>query len=420
MKQPLKIAFVVGTFPVVSQTFIVNQINALIDEGHDVNLYAYKKGELHTLHTSLHKHNLLNKVTYLKKNNPNHGIRFLEFLTWTLKHFFKIRWKRYFKTLNIFKYGKEAFLLSIFFAMEWSLIEDEFDIIHVHFAHNAKLISYLKSLGLFPEHTKLMTTLHGYDLIPSKSEFYKENYHTIFEQTNMFTVNSVYLKEQLLSVQPQLKHVAVLPVGLDTAYFTKTEQAVDNKFFDILFCGRLIKLKGPEIAILVLERLVQKGHTNVRLNIIGDGVLYDDIKQNIKDKKLETYVKLKGELTQDSIKNEMDNADVLIMPGIADPETGQMEAQGLVIQEAQAMELPVVVSDAGGMKYGVLPNESGFVVKANAIDAFVEALEQLIVDDNLRLRMGKKGAEFVREHFDNAILAKQLIDMYHMTLETNT
>ena len=40
----MKTAIVLGLFPVLSETFIVNHINALIDSGHDVDLYAYNMG----------------------------------------------------------------------------------------------------------------------------------------------------------------------------------------------------------------------------------------------------------------------------------------------------------------------------------------------------------------------------------------
>ncbi len=90
--RPLRIAVVTGTFPVVSQTFIVNQINALLDSGHEVKLFAYKKGNLHQVHSAINTHDLLNKVTFLKKNNPNHVVRFFEFFFWIIANFRRIKW----------------------------------------------------------------------------------------------------------------------------------------------------------------------------------------------------------------------------------------------------------------------------------------------------------------------------------------
>ena len=234
----------------------------------------------------------------------------------------------------------------------------------------------------------------------------------------MFTVNSLYLKEQLQRLQPQLNTIEVLPVGLDTAFFSRKQPKPDSNFFDILFCGRLIKLKGPDIAINIIEALLKKGYTKVRLRIIGDGPLHDHLDKIIKDKNLEAQIFLKGALTQEAIKKELTEGDVLIMPGIADPKSGQVETQGLVIQEAQAMELPVIVSNVGGMKYGLIPDETGFVVQANSVDAFVNALEILILDDNLREVMGERGKQFVKENFDNEVLTQHLLKLYEQTINT--
>ena len=413
-----RIAIVVGTFPVISQTFIVNQVNALIDSGHDVQLYAYKKGGRKHVHASLEKHDLLKRVRYLKKNHPNYFIRYGTFIKWTVTNFFKIRWRNYFKMLNVFKYGDESYLLSIFNAMAWSLTEKDFDIVHIHFAHNAKLLSYIKSLGLFPKKTKLITTFHGYDLVPSKHDFYKEAYNVVIENSDFFTVNSPYLKQQVLSLWPHLKNCAVLPVGLDTDYFSRTQPKNDVVHFDMVFCGRLILLKGLEQAITITKKLIDSGHTHVRLHIIGKGPLMQELTNQIKAYGLESHIFLKGALSQQEIKQQLEQADMFLLPGIADPGTQQEEAQGLVIQEAQAMELPVVVSDAGGMKYGLLPNETGFVVPRNDSDGFVKAIETLILDSELRHAMGKKGKAFVAKEYDNAVLASQLLKIYNQVIDT--
>ncbi|MBR9845534.1 MAG: colanic acid biosynthesis glycosyltransferase WcaL [Algicola sp.] len=418
MKKSRKIAIVVGTFPVISQTFIVNQVNALIDKGYNVNLYAFKKGEYENLHQSYIKHNLLEKVNVFKRMNSNYAIRFIDFVLWTVKNAFKIKWNRYFKTLNIFKYGKEAYSLKLFYGMHWCLVEDDFDIIHVHFAHNAYFVAYLKTLGLLSEKTKLITTIHGYDLIPSKSNYYKNAYRNIYNKTDLFTVNSLYTKAQLQKLEPQLKNISVLPVGLDTAYFSKIETAGFKSTFEILFCGRLITLKGPELAIRITELLLARGYNHVRLHLLGDGPLYQDLQTIIRDKKLDEIITIEGKFTQEELKSKLEKTNVLIMPGIKDEKTGQEEAQGLVIQEAQAMKVPVVVSDVGGMKYGLIPNETGFVVEAGNLEGFADCIEKLILDKSLAKSMGESGAKYVKQNFDNRILIKRLIDLYESVLNS--
>src|SRR5690606_21303860 len=99
------------------------------------------------------------------------------------------------------------------------------------------------------------------------------------------------------------------------------------------------------------------------LLIIGDGPDYNFLQSMINDLNLENIATLLGSMTQERIKDYFSSSDIFLFPGICDPDTRRCETQGLVIQEAQAMEVPVVVSDVGGMKYGLIDGVTGFVVK---------------------------------------------------------
>jgi len=106
----------------------------------------------------------------------------------------------------------------------------------------------------------------------------------------------------------------------------------------------------------------------------------------------------------------MKEADIFILPGTT--VDGRAENQGLVIQEAQAMELPVIISDAGGMNEGIINGETGFVVKEKDIKAFADKVQLLADDRNLIKSMGKAGRIFVEQHFDSAVLNRKLLSIY--------
>ena len=180
-----------------------------------------------------------------------------------------------------------------------------------------------------------------------------------------------------------------------------------------MFCGRLIKLKGADLAVNILNELINRGNKNIFLEIIGEGELRGEIKKSIKIKGLESFIHLKGKQTQEEIINSFESADLFLLPGIKDPIDGRCEAQGLVIQEAQAMELPVIVSDVGGMKYGLIPNKTGYVVKENDINGFADSIESLINDPQKAENMGKEGRKFVKDNYDSSILVDKLLAIYH-------
>lgn len=408
-----KIAIVIGSFPATSETFIINQVNALLDEGHDVRLFAYNQERLDVKHSSYERHRLLENVTYFQVF-PKDKMKRLAYVFKCLITYKNISFITIFKILNVFKYGVLASSFKLFYEMQWFLKTKEFDIIHAHFGHNAKRIAFLKSLG-FLENTKLITTFHGYDLVPNHYAFYNEEYKHLITQSDAFTANTLYLKELIKPLQTR-RPIYILPVGLDTNHFKREQRKSITLFFNIVYCGRLIPLKGPDIAISILKELHQRGYVQARLHLIGDGDLMPQLKTQISEFQLDNDILLYGKLTQDKVKAILQDADVFILPGIYDPNNHTAETQGLVVQEAQAMGLPVIVSDAGGAKYGLIEGETGFVVKAGDVCAFADAIERFILMPNLKERMGEKGITYVKAKYDNKILVETLLQIYKEVL----
>jgi colanic acid/amylovoran biosynthesis glycosyltransferase len=410
------VAIVVKYFPSVSETFIINQINSLLDKGVKVSLFAFRKVDTTIIHQSLIKHNLLDKVQYFINPPVNKGMRLLVFFKWTLKHFFSINWRLFFKSLNVIKYGKDAYTLKLFFEAQWFLIPYKFNLIHAHFGINGNRIAYLKAYGIIPKQVKLINTFHGYDLMPNQLNHYKEEYKYLLKEANAFTVNTPYLESLLGQINIFNKHSFILPVGLDTSFFKQNSIKKHTEYFDMVFCGKLILLKGPDLAIDILNQLHELGHTQVRLHMIGNGQLRKLLEKQAKSLNLMEHVYFYGALSQKDIIHRFEQTDVFLLPGRYDRETGRAETQGLVIQEAQSMGLPVVVSDVGGMKYGLLPNESGFIIEEGDINNFAKAIEKLILTPNLKNEMGKMGRKFVKLNYDNKGLVKKLLDIYKNTV----
>jgi glycosyltransferase involved in cell wall biosynthesis len=75
------------------------------------------------------------------------------------------------------------------------------------------------------------------------------------------------------------------------------------------------------------------------------------------------------------------SSDIFLFPSTAD-------TLGLVVLEAQASGLPVVVMDQGGPMEVMEDGKTGFVCKANIMDDFVEKVSRLIMSSEMRKRMG--------------------------------
>ena len=394
----MRIAIVVGSFPVVSETFIVNQITDLIDRGHQVLIFAYKKNTLDVIHQKIIDYKLLENVHYAKAASlplPSRYIAFFRFLIKNKKH---IDYRRLTRSFHLKTYEK----------FKWILDKAPFDIIHVHFGNIAIHIAEMRKWG-YLKNTGFVTSFHGADISPHLISKNPNFYNDLIGEVDLITVNSEYTRSLLQKVSSTEK-VKILPVGLDSSFFKKNNNS-SNANFTVLFVGRLVDFKGPVLVLQIINELKERGYNNLKMKIVGEGALESELQRYIIENKLEKNIELLGALSQENVKQLMDESNLFLLPGIKDS-NGRSENQGLVIQEAQAMELPVVISDVGGMKYGVLDGETGFVVKEKDIDAFTDKIEFFINNEDKRKEMGKKGREYILENYDSKLLGDKLVENY--------
>lgn len=403
-----KVIVVVRNFPTVAQTFIINQIKFLMDNGYEIKIFCtsrLNKDYNKNFHKVINEYNLIPKVIsgYMLVGYKKRIIGVFSNL-WLHKS--TPLFKKLIGSLNVFKYGRKALDLTLFYKTLWThFFSDKLDyLIHVHFVENAvHILPFISDVSF----NKVVATFHGYDAHEYSSNFYKE----LFEQTNIYyTANTSYTRNKAIKLGCPSNKLDILPVGLDKQYFQRTKKLNEDKLFRILFVGRFVEFKAPLLAIQIVEILNQK-RGNCNLTLVGEGPEIVKCQEYISTHDLFSFINLKGKQSQEDIRDLMALSNVFLYPGIID-KTGRCENQGLVIQEAQAMELPVIISDVGGMKDGIIDNETGFVVKEKDIEGFVGKLIYLMDNPTIRKDMGKKARKFVVENYDNEVLGKKLLEIY--------
>lgn len=398
----MNIAFFVSEFPTVTETFIVNQVIDLKKNNHIVDIYTRGKITNIPVHEMIIINNLLDKVFSLDSVPKT---RFHKIVSLLSKATLNFSIKNILLLFRAVFHNKSD--LSVYDFIPF-VGKPDYDVVHAHFGINGKYVAQLKKLGLF-KNAKFVTTFHGYDLneIFLKINFYKD----LFEECSSFTVNSNYSKRKLLKLGAPEKEIEILPVGLDVKKFDRTIPFNNpSNSIKLIFVGRLIRLKGPDLFIEICRLLKDGPKLEFRADVIGDGPLFDKLELLINNYNLSDTVILHGNCDQDYVIKLMEQSDVLLMPGICD--AGNAETQGLVIQEAQAMQLPVLVSDVGGMAEGIINGVSGFVIPPNELNDFVSKITWLSNHPEKRIEMGRAGRKFVLPKYDINKLNERLIQIY--------
>ncbi|MEX2567504.1 MAG: glycosyltransferase family 4 protein [Cyclobacteriaceae bacterium] len=324
------------------------------------------------------------------------------------------------KCLSPINFGVSGLKLTYFIYYSRLKGINEYDLVHAHFGNVGAFFAKFVSLGLF-EGLPYMVSFHGYDLAPNQTEKNKKLYRQLFRSSKLFTVNSFYMRGILERIDKEINfRVKVLPMGVDISFFNKLNypvKIVQNEVYSIIYVGRLVDLKGPDTAIEIVNRVVHDfGLNKIELTIIGNGPLQDNLETKVLEKGLTGHVRLLGGQDQSIVSAILSQGDLFVYTGRVQQVTNRAETQGLVLIEAQAMGLPVLAFDVGGVGESILNGETGILIPAGDVDEFARLLVILLNDSERRLKMGISARKFIKDNFDSAVLGKKLLDIYDEVL----
>jgi glycosyltransferase involved in cell wall biosynthesis len=183
--------------------------------------------------------------------------------------------------------------------------------------------------------------------------------------------------------------------GLDLSEFGRADFSSVPPL--IISVGRLIPKKGFSDLIRACALLAEHGKS-FRCEIIGEGPLENDLRNEIAQHGLQRYVILAGTKPQSQLRRRLAAANVFVLPSVIDPEGG-MDNLPTVIMEAMATGLPVVSTNIGGIPEMVIENETGFLVQPGDAGAMADAINKIIGDTSVARRLGQSGYERARTLF---------------------
>jgi glycosyltransferase involved in cell wall biosynthesis len=156
--------------------------------------------------------------------------------------------------------------------------------------------------------------------------------------------------------------------------------------------------KGHKFLLQAFD-IVHQQYPKVNLKIYGHGWPDEKVKvlKEVHRLKLSDFVTL-GDFIADTRKLLLD-ARVLVVPSQA------YESFGMVVVEAMAMNLPVVVTDVGGLPEILNGSGAGYVCSKDNFVEFAEAIKKILSDEALALKMGQNGRATFKRRFQAKTMA---------------
>ena len=205
-------------------------------------------------------------------------------------------------------------------------------------------------------------------------------------------------------------------IGIDPEVFAPTQGSAryEAERVTVVFAGRLVPLKLPEVALGAFARspLLRRQ----RLLIAGEGPDRERIERFVAAERLEDCVELTGKLTQDELAARMRDAHILAFPSVKDLGAG-------IVAEAMACGLCPVVVDWGASST-LVDASRGLKLPLGTTDElacqFTKALERLVADRALLAHLGRAAEGFARENLSWQNKAERTRDVYRWVLGDRT
>jgi len=281
------------------------------------------------------------------------------------------------------------------------------DIMHAHFATSYGLLGSL--CGFHP----FILSVWGSDVFdfPQKSFL-----HKAVLKHNLKSADKILSTSNVMAVETKKytdKDIEVTPFGINTEIFKpeKINRADSTPFSENDIVVGTIKWLEKIYGIDYLIRafsivLYRHPELPLKLLIVGDGSERRNLETLANELGLGERVYFAGRVDYSKVpyfNNVMDVYSALSL----------YDSFGVAIVEAESCGKPVVVSNVGGLPEVVEDGVTGFVVEKTNSEAAAEKLEQLVLDPELRNKMGKAGRERVLKLYDWNENVTQMMEIYN-------
>lgn len=171
------------------------------------------------------------------------------------------------------------------------------------------------------------------------------------------------------------KRIRLFKRGIDTASFepmpNRKQYLPKNLKYSngitLLYAGRISKDKSLELLAQIYLNL-EVSHPDLNLVIAGNGPFLSELKEILAECRNVVFL---GAIPREELPRLYNAADFFVFPSVTD-------TFGMVILEAQACGLPVIVSNQGGPKEIILPEQTGFVVKDQMRTTWVRTIDKCL------------------------------------------
>ena len=171
----------------------------------------------------------------------------------------------------------------------------------------------------------------------------------------------------------------------------------------IVWVGRMLSWKHPELAVMLAEKL-KKSRVPFHLIMVGDGDLFQEISEMVKEKELSEDITLTGSLPKEEVRKIMESSEILIAT------SDYAEGWGAIINEGMNSACAVVASHAmGATPFLIQNNLNGLTFESENAEELYDRISDLLENDVKRENIQKNALESIRNEWNGENAGRKLV-----------
>lgn len=391
-----KIVFFANKFPLLSETFIYNQVKAMHQQGYDIeviSLFALENSD-----RKIENEEFKIKSRSIIQDDISGFKRKVFFILKNITRFFTLKSKCFLlkESFNLLKEKNYSALITIWTLALGARFRIQADFAIIHFANVGCYYYLLDKIGII-DVSKSAVICHGNDMSDkSVEQRWLPLYLRAFDSASCIWPISQYWSDKLKSWGVDSDKIAVIRMGIDPKKITFSPTKLnDRNNIKVISVGRATEKKGLEYAIKAMASL-----DFVDYKIIGGGELLEELQKLVTDLNKQDTIHCLGALPHQEVLRQLELADVFLLPSVT-AENGDMEGIPVALMEAMAKGKIVVSTYHSGIPELIEDKVNGFLCNERNINDIINCFTIIrdISDSELEVIL-KNAQERVIEDFN--------------------
>jgi colanic acid/amylovoran biosynthesis glycosyltransferase len=377
-----QVAVLVGSFPKLSETFVIDQIAALVRRGCDVGVFARERAADGLSHPAVKQLGLMERARFASDG-----------LVYKASRAF-VRGRRFGELVR-----RSAIARNDRGAAGYSVVL-------CHFGTAGLRAATLKRKGLISG--DVWTIFHGSDLSSFLQRSPPDVYRRLFETGDRFLPVSEFWRSRLIKLGCPPERISVLHMGVDMRAFAFRERPPRRSDLELISVARLVEKKGIAVALKALSILRQlRPDLMWRYRIVGDGPSRSRLQNLAESLGIGQRVEFLGAQAAVAVRGLVDQSDIFILPSVT-AQSGDQEGIPVSLMEAMANGAAVASTFHSGIPELVEHGVCGLLAPERDAVTLADNLLQLMENPDLRQRLASAGRAKVEAEFDQEALGAKL------------